>query len=148
MCCKKFIIEETANHWNTALKPRDVIKLIYANYRESQLTGYEILKKYSRTSEFTIPQIIALANHEILAIRQWAWNYFTANKERIRAERNNVLSILDTTWDDTRAFAFNFFKTQFKVTIILMVLMLSLFLGCKKKNTCNDVIQDDWELVE
>jgi hypothetical protein len=42
----------------------------------------------------------------------------------------------------------NFFKTQFKVTIILMVLMLSLFLGCKKKNTCNDVIQDDWELVE
>lgn len=110
---KKFIIEETANYWNTALKPRDVIKLIYANYRESQLTGYEILKKYSRTSEFTIPQIIALANHEILAVRQWAWNYFIANKERIRAERNNTLAILDTTWDDTRAFAFNFFKTEF-----------------------------------
>lgn len=110
---KKFILEETANHWNTALKPRDVIKLIYANYRQSQLTGYEILKQYSRISEFTIPQIIALANHEILAIRQWAWNYFTANKERIRAERNNALSILDTTWDDTRAFSFNFFKTEF-----------------------------------
>jgi len=110
---KKFILEETPNHWNTALKPRDVIKLIYANYRESQLTGYEILKKYSRTSEFTIPQIIALANHEILAIRQWAWNYFMANKERMHAERNNVLAILDTTWDDTRAFAFNFFKTEF-----------------------------------
>ncbi|MFD1602492.1 WGR domain-containing protein [Flavobacterium artemisiae] len=110
---KKFILEETVNHWNTALKPRDVIKLIYANYRQSQLTGYEILKQYSRISDFTIPQIIALSNHEILAIRQWAWNYFIANKERIRAERNNALAILDTTWNDTRAFAFNFFKTEF-----------------------------------
>jgi hypothetical protein len=110
---KNFIIEETGNHWNTALKPRDVIKLIYANYRQSQLTGYEILKQYSRTSEFTMPQIIALANHEILAIRQWAWNYFIVNKERIRAERNNALAVLDTTWDDTRAFAFNFFKNEF-----------------------------------
>ncbi|MBE8726778.1 WGR domain-containing protein [Flavobacterium hungaricum] len=110
---KKFILEETVEHWNTALKPRDVIKLVYANYRESQLTGYEILKKYSRSSEFTIPQLIALSNHEILAVRQWAWNYFIAHKERIRAERNNALAILDTTWDDTRAFAFNFFKTEF-----------------------------------
>lgn len=110
---KNFIIEETVNHWNTALKPRDVIKLIYANYRQSQLTGYEILKQYSRTSEFTLPQVIALANHEILAIRQWAWNYFIVNKERIRAERNNALAVLDTTWDDTRAFAFNFFKNEF-----------------------------------
>jgi predicted DNA-binding WGR domain protein len=113
---KKYILEETENHWNTALNPRDVIKLIHANYRESQLTGYEILKKYTRKDDFTIRQIISLGNHEILAIRQWCWNYFMAKKERIRAERNNALAILDTTWDDTRAFAFHFFKTEFDET--------------------------------
>ncbi|PXY42744.1 hypothetical protein DMB65_01610 [Flavobacterium cheongpyeongense] len=113
---KKFTLEQTAIQWNTALNPRDIIKLIYANYRESQLTGYEILKQYSRTSEFTILQIIALANHEILAVRQWSWNYFIANKERIRTERNNALTLLETTWDDTRAFAFHFFKTEFVET--------------------------------
>jgi predicted DNA-binding WGR domain protein len=113
---KKFILEETTNHWDTALQPRDVIKLIHANYRESQLTGYEILKKYTRKDDFTIRQIISLGNHEILAIRQWCWNYFVDRKERIRAERNNALGILDTTWDDTRAFAFNFFKTEFDET--------------------------------
>ncbi|KIA97627.1 hypothetical protein OA93_14040 [Flavobacterium sp. KMS] len=113
---KKFILEETTNHWDTALQPRDVIKLIHANYRESQLTGYEILKKYSRKDDFTIRQIISLGNHEILAIRQWCWNYFVDKKERIRAERNNALVILDTTRDDTRAFAFNFFKTEFDET--------------------------------
>ncbi|PIF30639.1 putative DNA-binding WGR domain protein [Flavobacterium sp. 9] len=113
---KKFILEETTNHWNTALEPRDVIKLIHANYRESQLTGYEILKKYTRKDDFTIRQIISLGNHEILAIRQWCWNYFMDKKERIRAERNNALAILDTTWDDTRTFAFHFFKTEFDET--------------------------------
>lgn len=113
---KKFILEETSQQWNTALEPRDVIKLIYANYRESQLTGYEILKKYTRKDAFTIRQIISLGNHEILAIRQWCWNYFMDKKERIRSERNNALAILDTTWDDTRTFAFHFFKTEFDET--------------------------------
>lgn len=113
---KKYILEETESHWNTALNPRDVIKLIHANYRESQLTGYEILKKYARKDDFTIRQIISLGNHEILAIRQWCWNYFMDKNERIRAERNNALAILDTTWDDTRAFAFHFFKTEFDET--------------------------------
>ena len=113
---KKYILEENESHWNTALNPRDVIKLIHANYRESQLTGYEILKKYARKDDFTIRQIISLGNHEILAIRQWCWNYFMDKKERIRTERNNSLAILDTTWDDTRAFAFHFFKTEFDET--------------------------------
>ena len=113
---KKFILEETSQYWNTALTPRDVVKLIHAHYRESQLTGYEILKQYNRKDDFTIRQIISLGNHEILAIRQWCWNYFTDKKERIHAERNNALAILDTTWDDTRTFAFHFFKTEFNET--------------------------------
>lgn len=113
---KKFISEETTQQWNTALEPRDVIKLIHAHYRESQLTGYEILKKYTRKDDFTIRQIISLGNHEILAIRQWCWNYFMDKKERIRSERNDALALLDTTWDDTRAFAFHFFKTEFDET--------------------------------
>lgn len=113
---KKFILEGTSQHWNTALEPRDVIKLIHSHYRESQLTGYEILKQYTRKDDFTIRQIISLGNHEILAIRQWCWNYFMDKKERIRTERNNALAILDTAWDDTRAFSFHFFKTEFDET--------------------------------
>jgi predicted DNA-binding WGR domain protein len=113
---KKFILEKSNRQWDTSFEPRDVIKLIHANYRESQLTGYEILKNYSRKDDFTIRQIISLGNHEILAIRQWCWNYFMDKKERIRSERNNALGILDTTWDDTRTFAFHFFKTEFDET--------------------------------
>lgn len=113
---KKFILDQTVNQRNEALQPRDVIKLIHANYREGQLIGYEILNSYLQKDNFTIRQIVSLGNHEILAIRQWCWNYFAANKERIRAERNDALQLLETTWEDTRTFAFHFFKTEFDET--------------------------------
>ena len=32
--------------------------------------------------------------------------------------------------------------------IVLSALALVLFLGCKKENSCNDVVQGDFELVE
>jgi hypothetical protein len=34
------------------------------------------------------------------------------------------------------------------IIIVASLVILSLFLGCKKKEPCKDVIQDDWELVE
>lgn len=33
-----------------------------------------------------------------------------------------------------------------KITVILLVLFF--YLGCKKKNSCEDVVQGDFELVE
>lgn len=113
---KQFILAKNSKQWNKAFEPKDIIKLLHANYRTSQLTAYEILTNYSRKNEFSIRQVIALGNHEILAIRQWCWNYFKDNKERIREERNSALAILDTNWDDTRIFAFHFFKTEFEAS--------------------------------
>lgn len=35
-----------------------------------------------------------------------------------------------------------------KLKIVACLLAMAFFLGCKKQNACNDVIQGDWELVE
>ncbi len=32
---------------------------------------------------------------------------------RIRSDRNHALGILDSKWDDSRAFAFHFFENEF-----------------------------------
>lgn len=37
---------------------------------------------------------------------------------------------------------------QNSLKIIVCLLVLFFFLGCKKRNTCTDVIQGDFELVE
>ncbi|MBN9298257.1 MAG: WGR domain-containing protein [Filimonas sp.] len=103
-------------YWNTGLQPKDITKLVHAQYRPSQLLGLEILEGYDRPDAFTLPQIISFGNHELLALRQWSRSYFQQHVERIRAEKNKALGILDATWDDTRAFAFHFFKTSFEET--------------------------------
>lgn len=108
-----FVVNELKPYWNSGLRPHDVTRLIHAHYRIGQLTGYDILKTYDKTGEFTLGQIISFGNHELLAIRQWCWNYFKQHAERIRQERDKALNLLDAKWDDTRAYAFHFFKTTF-----------------------------------
>jgi predicted DNA-binding WGR domain protein len=92
---------------------KDVLDLIYGNYRQGQLVGFHILGKYIDTNDMTLRQIIALANHELLAIRHWAIDYFDKNASRIRYERNEAIRLLDAKWDDTRLAAMNFFRNHF-----------------------------------
>ncbi len=107
-----FIHKELRPYWRN-LKPKEVTRLIHAHYRPGQLTGYGILKDYPDANDFTLGQIISFGNHELLSVRQWCWNYFKQNIPRIRYERGKALSLLDADWDDTRSFAFHFFKTSF-----------------------------------
>ncbi|MBX7224694.1 MAG: WGR domain-containing protein [Chitinophagales bacterium] len=104
-----------------------VIKLLFSSTKEGSLTGYELLKGITDDASFTIKQVIALSNHEMLAVRQWSWNFFKNNVARIRLEREVAFNILDSDWDDTREFAFHFFNTAFNeydwdvVTLVSLV---------------------------
>lgn len=109
----EFMLHDLQPYWNKGLSPKDITKLIHAQYRLSQLTGYKILQAYENTKDFTLGQIISFGNHEVLAIRHWCWHYFRDNVSRIRYEKDKALNLLDSKWDDTRAFAFQFFKTEF-----------------------------------
>jgi len=109
----EFLLQNLKPFWSSGLQPKEITKLIHAQYRISQLAGYEILKAYANPDRFSVRQIISFGSHEILAIRQWSWNYFKQHVSRIREERNQSLYLLDSKWDDTRAYAFHFFKTEF-----------------------------------
>ena len=100
--------------FNTALQPKNVVKILFSQYRSPQLFGFDILKNYPAISEFSIAQIVALASHELMIVRQWSWNYFKNNVDRIKYEKDKALGILDSRWDDTREFAFYYFKNNFE----------------------------------
>ena len=108
----EFVHNELRPYWRN-LKPKEITRLIHAHYRTGQLTGYEILKDYPDANDFTLGQIISFGSHELLSVRQWCWNYVKQHIPRIRYERDKALSLLDADWDDTRSFAFHFFKTSF-----------------------------------
>lgn len=113
---RDFVNKQLRIYWNTGLSPKDVVKLVHAQYRESQLLGYDILSSYDKIDELTLGQIVSFGNHEMLAVRTWCWNYFTANTTRILREKEKSLGILDSKWDDTRTFAFEYFRNNFKAS--------------------------------
>lgn len=96
-----------------AIPSKMIIKLLFSFQRESQLAGSELLHLTQNHSKFSIKQVISLAGHELLAVRQWSWQFYKNNVERIKQERNQSLGILDTKWDDSREFAFHYFNTTF-----------------------------------
>lgn len=90
------------------------LRLLYSNYRPAQAFGVLVLEKYIPAENLTIKQVIAAGNHELQAVREWCWRFFEQHVTRIRYERDAAVSLLDATWEDTRAFAANFFRTQFE----------------------------------
>lgn len=92
------------------------LRLLYSNYRPAQTFGVLVLEKYIPAESLTIKQVIAAGNHELQAVREWCWRFFEQYVTRIRYERDAAVALLDATWDDTRAFAANFFRTQFQAT--------------------------------
>ncbi|HCN50906.1 MAG TPA: hypothetical protein DIT10_17770 [Chryseobacterium sp.] len=106
-------LEKMVSKYSHVIPVKRIIRLVFANSVKNQLFGVELLKKIKDGSKFSLKQVITLANHEFLAVRQWAWNFYKNNVERIKSDRNHALGILDAKWDDTRAFAFHFFETEF-----------------------------------
>lgn len=90
------------------------LRLLYSNYRPAQAFGVLVLEKYIPAESLTIKQVIAAGNHELQAVREWCWRFFEQHVTRIRYERDAAVALLDATWDDTRAFAADFFRTQFE----------------------------------
>lgn len=91
------------------------IRLIHSNYSPAQDLGLVLLNKYINANNLTIRQIVNIGNHEQLAYRQWCWAYFQKDIARIKYERDESIRLLDVKWDDSRAFAINYFRDTFEV---------------------------------
>ena len=94
--------------------PRKIIfRLLNSKYSSGQILGITLVQKYVPSSSLSVSNIIRLADHEMLAARQTAWKMFNENIGRIRYEREEAIRLFDSDWDDSRAFAFDFFRTHY-----------------------------------
>lgn len=90
------------------------LRLTYSNYRATQAFGVLVLEKYIPPAELTLKQVIATGSHELREVREWCWRFYEQQVARIRYERDDAIGLLDAKWDDTRAFAMQYFRTQFR----------------------------------
>ncbi|MFB6456051.1 hypothetical protein ACE38W_12335 [Chitinophaga sp. Hz27] len=90
------------------------LRLLYANYRPAQEFGVILLQQYIPATSLTLKQVIAAGAHELLQVREWCWTFFRTQQPRIKTERDTAVALLDSKWDDTRAFAIRFFRDNFQ----------------------------------
>ncbi len=88
-----------------------VLRLLRAPSSAAQELGGLLLARNIDPAELTVREVVRLASHEIRSVREAAWKFYTDNPERIRDEIEEGIRLLDATWDDSRAFAFEWFGT-------------------------------------
>lgn len=88
-------------------------KLIDSEFRAAHELGHLLLKSYSDPEKLALAKIVKLGSHELLDLRKYVQDYFTANVPRIRYEREEALKLLDASWEDSRQFAIGYFGEQF-----------------------------------
>lgn len=95
-----------------ALDPNTVWRLLHARAKAAQDLGAHLLQDLKGES-YSVRQWVHLGRHRLLGARQWAWRHYQENPARIREEAGEGLRLMDSDWDDTRAFAFDYFRSQF-----------------------------------
>lgn len=112
------LLREDIPEWMSSIDRNTALRLLKAKSSATQELGGFILGVHYPTwaAEFDIIDIVKLASHEILSVREAARKMFIANLDRIRRNSQEMLAavrLLESKWDDSREFAHQTFKTEF-----------------------------------
>ena len=112
------LLKQDLPGWMTSINKETTLNLLQTKSGVAQEIGGLILSANHQNwlSEFTTPEIVKLANHEILSVRQAARQMFLQILPRLRTNTQDMVAavrILETKWQDSREFAFKIFTTEF-----------------------------------
>ncbi len=106
------LTQELESHLSI-VERKKIFRLLNSDYNKAQELGTKLVDTYIPAESLSVPNIIRLGNHEIKACRSISWRMYQENVSRIKYEREEAIRIMDSNWDDTRAFAFEFFRKEF-----------------------------------
>jgi len=87
-----------------------ILRLLASGSPHAQELGGLLLAKNLPPDALELDEIIALASHEILRVRQAAWSMYEHGVARVQANMASAVRILDARWRDSRDWAFGFFR--------------------------------------
>ncbi|MBL0740804.1 hypothetical protein [Chryseolinea lacunae] len=87
--------------------------LLNSRYRTSQRIGQVLLNRNVKDDALTVPELVKLGSNPLEDVRKFVWTTFSKYVDTIKASKEDALKIVDSMWDDTRIFAFDFFRTNF-----------------------------------
>jgi predicted DNA-binding WGR domain protein len=99
-------LREIANGWNADL----VWRLLQSGSQRAQELGGLLLQRQD-PANLGVEQIVRLASHEILSVREASWAMFEKSLPRVTQDMPTAVRITDASWADSRAWAFAFLRT-------------------------------------
>ena len=113
----KLLVEDLPN-WEEYVSLATARKLLRSKFSAAQELGGRALQRRDRdwTEHLTTTEIVRLASHEILAVREAAWKLMQCILPRVRGSETEMLAgirILESTWEDSRSFGTTFFGSEF-----------------------------------
>ncbi len=92
-----------------ALDAGTVWRLLQAKAKGAQILGASVLERRS-PDQFSVRQIARLGNHQQASVRQWAMNAYTAAPDRMLAEAEDAILLVESDWDEAYGFAQSYFE--------------------------------------
>jgi predicted DNA-binding WGR domain protein len=88
-------------------------RLLESEDAAAQGVGAALLARRGVELTVEVPRVTRLAGHDVLAVREWAWRWLEAHVPEVRAELSTAVGLLDSRWEDARAFGFRYFRERF-----------------------------------
>ncbi|HEY3256661.1 MAG TPA: hypothetical protein VGJ91_22040, partial [Polyangiaceae bacterium] len=108
-----------------SLPPGEVLRLLRSRFAHAQQLGGELLATNVPPDAIEIADLVKLVDHELRVVREACWALCQKNVERLRHAADKAVGLLDTKWDDSRAWAFEFFRQHFDDRVLSPALLVS-----------------------
>ena len=92
-----------------ALDTGTVWRLLRAKAKGAQILGASVLERRSPT-QFSVRQIARLGNHPQASVRQWAMDAYAAAPDRMLAQAEDAVLLVESDWDGVYEFAQSYFE--------------------------------------
>lgn len=106
------LIKSDLDHVTGDIDKNMTWRLLQSRSKAAKRYGEFLLARFS-ADDFSVRQLARLAGHEIVAVREFAWNAFNHDVARIKQDALNAIIIFDTDWPNTREFARQYFDQHF-----------------------------------
>jgi hypothetical protein len=107
------LLREDLRTYLGGVGPALVWKLLQSRSPPAQEVGGLLLASNVRPEDLSLAEIAKLASHEILAVREAAWQMCRTSLDRLKKDVDTIPRLVDAKWEDSRQFAFGLLRDAF-----------------------------------
>jgi hypothetical protein len=94
--------------------PADLVwKLLQSRSPPAQEVGGLLLAANVQPEDLSVAEIVKLASHDILSVREASWQMCRSSLDRLAADMATASRLVDARWEDSRQFAFGLLRDAF-----------------------------------